>query len=72
MTTQSWSQHGLTVTLTERAKALQPPVVTATYRGRSISKYTLRETKNWLLEQGLPADEPVMDWLLALEMQGHE
>lgn len=72
MNTQSWSQQGLIVTLTERPLANQPPVVTATFRGRSISSYTLQETKNWLLERGLPADEPVMDWLLALELQGHE
>lgn len=72
MNTQSWSQRGLKVTITERPLANQPPVVTATVGHQSISAYTVLEVKNFLLEQGVEADEPVMEWLWALQEQGHE
>lgn len=72
MNTQSWSQRGLKITFTERPLAHQPPVVTATVGQKSISAYTVLEVKNFLLEQGVEADEPVMEWLWALQEQGHE
>jgi len=72
MNTQSWSQRQLVITLTERSAAHLPPVISATYKGQSTSSYSLAVVKDWLLEQGLEADEPVMDWLWSLQEQGHD
>lgn len=62
---ENWSQRGLVIQVVHRAG--MGPVISATYGNSSGSFYGVSELKDWLLALGMEADEPVMEWLWALE-----
>jgi len=62
---ENWSQRGLMIQVVYRAG--MGPVINATYGNSSGSFYAISELKDWLLALGMEPDEPVMEWLWALE-----
>jgi hypothetical protein len=62
---ENWTQRGLQVQVVYRSG--MGPVISATYGNSSGSFYAIADLKDWLLSQGLPSDEPVLEWLWALE-----
>lgn len=63
----NWSQRGLRIQVVHRQG--MPPVISATCGAVSSSFYEPSEVKDWLLSLGMEPDEPVMEWLWALEVQ---
>ena len=67
MPSKIWSQRGLAIQIAQRLGV--PPVVSVSYGSAASSFYTPQAAKDWLLELGMNPQEPVFEWLVAMEEQ---
>lgn len=67
---RNWSQRGLAIQIARRHG--MAPVVSVTYGKAASSFYTPQAARDWLLELGMNPQEPVLEWLWAIETEFHD